>query len=397
MTLRLSTLFLVAGLLFQVPASTRAAAADVQTLRVPGGGVQPQAAAGEGGVVHLIYLIGDPAKSDVMYVRSSDGGATWSAPVRVNSQPGSAIATGTVRGAHLALGKGGRVHVAWMGSGVAEPKALGKESPMLYARLADDGKTFEPQRNVITRRVGLDGGGSIAADDGGNVYVAWHAPTSKGAGEAARRVWVSRSTDDGKTFAPETAMSSDSTGACGCCGMRIAVAGGRLYALYRSATEAVHRDIYLLASDAAKSGATAEPDAPGAVATKVGPMNVGACIMSTAAFGQGAGKLVAAWEREGQIEFAAIDPKTGAIGRATPVPGPAGNRKHPAVAINGKGETLVAWTEDTAWNKGGSVAWQVFGRDGKPVAGVGGRKAGLPAWGAPAAFTRADGSFVVMY
>ena len=128
-------------------------------------------------------------------------------------------------------------------------------------------------------------------------------------------------------------------------------------------------------------------------------MNVGACIMSTAAFGQGAGKLVAAWEREGQIEFAAIDPKTGTIGPATPVPGPAGSRKHPAVAINGKGETLVAWTEGTGWNKGGSVAWQVFDRDGKPVTGesASGRKAGLPAWGAPAAFTRADGSFVVMY
>ena len=106
-----------------------------------------------------------------------------------------------------------------------EPKALGKNSPMLYARLADDGKTFEPQRNVITKYAGLDGGASIAADNGGNVFVAWHAPTSKGAGEAARRVWVSRSTDDGKTFAPETALSSDSTGVCGCCGMRIAVAG----------------------------------------------------------------------------------------------------------------------------------------------------------------------------
>lgn len=47
---------------------------------------------------------------------------------------------------------------------------------MLYTRLNDAGDGFEPQRNVIQKRPGLDGGGSIAADAEGNVYVAWHAP-----------------------------------------------------------------------------------------------------------------------------------------------------------------------------------------------------------------------------
>jgi hypothetical protein len=177
--------------------------------------------------------------------------------------------------------------------------------------------------------------------------------------------------------------------------MRLAVAGGRLYALYRSATETVHRDIYFLSAEA-NVGATAAHDA--AVSSKVGPMDAGVCVMSTAAFGQGAaGSLVAAWEREGQIEFAAVDPKTGRIGAAKAVPGPAGGRKHPAVAVNDKGETLVAWTEGTGWNKGGSIAWQVFDADGKNVEGTAGRKNGLPAWGAPAAFARGDGSFVIVY
>jgi hypothetical protein len=39
----------------------------------------------------------------------------------VNSQPESAIAAGTIRGAQLAIGKAGRVHVAWNGSQNAEP------------------------------------------------------------------------------------------------------------------------------------------------------------------------------------------------------------------------------------------------------------------------------------
>ena len=98
------------------------------------------------------------------------------------------------------LGKANRVHVAWNGSGSAEPKGAVKYgNPMLYSRLADDGTNFEPQRNVIEKAYGLDGGGSVAADLDGNVYVAWH--SGDGSGEGNRRVWFVHSTDEGKTFA----------------------------------------------------------------------------------------------------------------------------------------------------------------------------------------------------
>ena len=40
----------------------------------------------------------------------------------------------------------------------------------------DSGTAFETERNVIHAAYGLDGGGSVAADDQANVYVAWHAP-----------------------------------------------------------------------------------------------------------------------------------------------------------------------------------------------------------------------------
>jgi hypothetical protein len=58
-----------------------------------------------------------------MYVRREGG----SSPIRsVNGQEGSAIATGTIRGGHIALGKNGRVHVGWNGSHKADgPKGLG--------------------------------------------------------------------------------------------------------------------------------------------------------------------------------------------------------------------------------------------------------------------------------
>src|SRR5579863_1668433 len=117
---------------------------SVRLLRVPQGGIQPQAATGDRGTLHLIYFAGDPKNGDIFYVTSRDGGASFSQPLRVNSQPGSAIALGTIRGAQVALGRRGRIHVAWNGSQMAEPKGPMNPdyhqsgSPMLYTRLNDD-------------------------------------------------------------------------------------------------------------------------------------------------------------------------------------------------------------------------------------------------------------------
>src|SRR5439155_417169 len=118
-------------------------------------------------------------------------------------------------GPHLAIGRFGRPHVAWMGSEKAEPKVNGK-APMLYTRLTSTGDAFEQERNVVQKHPGLDGGGSVAADRDGNVYVAWHAPESSDS-EQDRQVWIARSHDDGATFDAESAAIPKKTGVCGCC------------------------------------------------------------------------------------------------------------------------------------------------------------------------------------
>src|SRR5688572_22947486 len=100
----------------------RAGDGKVTLIRTPDGGIQPQAAMDHKGVLHLIYFKGEPGAGDVFYVRREPGKESFSAPIQVNSQAGSVIAAGTVRGAHIAVGKRGRVHVAWMGSKNAEPK-----------------------------------------------------------------------------------------------------------------------------------------------------------------------------------------------------------------------------------------------------------------------------------
>ena len=360
----------------------------VTTIRVPNGGIQPQVETDSRGRVHMIYFTGDPLRGDVYYVRSDDGGSTFTAPLRVNSQAQSAIAIGTVRGPHLALGKGDRPHVAWMGSDRAQPKARGKAVPMLYARLNDAGDGFEPQRNVIREHPGLDGGASIAADPAGNVYIAWHAPDG-GNGEADRRVWIARSRDNGKTFDAEMPAVSLQTGACGCCGMNIVASRkGQVYVLYRSAKEMVNRDMYLLASK--DQGRTFE-------VLSTDPLKIGICVMSTAGFAPAGDGVVAAWETRDQIRLMRVRPDDPAAAEIISPPGHGGNRKHPCVASNARGEFIVAWAENTGWNKGGSVAWQVFDNQGRPEAGRSGRMEGLPVWDAPAAFAASDGSFRIVF
>lgn len=364
-----------------------AALAEVRVERLPAGGIQPQAEVADDGTAHMIYFRGEAGAGDIFYVRRAPGDAAYSEPVRVNSQAGSAIAAGTVRGPRMALGRDGRVHVAWMGSSTAEPKAPGDATPMLYSRLNDEGTAFEPQRNVIQQAVGVDGGGTVAADGQGHVYVVWHGQGEQ-PGEAHRRVYVAVSEDDGQSFAHEVPASSADLGACACCGIEARVdARENLHILYRSATDSTERGAWLLSSRDGGSSFTAD---------ELEPWQINACPMSTGALAGTADRLSVAWETKQRISFATMPQGQSQPEGPHRATGRQANQKHPALAVNAAGQTLLVWAEGTAWARGGSVAWQVYDADGRAV-GARGRADGLPAWGRPAAWAEPDGSFVICY
>jgi hypothetical protein len=76
-------------------------------------------------------------------------------------------------------------------------------------------------------------------------------------------------------------------------------------------------------------------------------------------------------------------------------PGVATNRKHPAIAGNANGETILVWAEDTGWNKGGSLAWQVFDQK-RPAGGRPRATARRASVGLAAVAAQPDGTFVVV-
>jgi hypothetical protein len=262
-------------------------------------------------------------------------------------------------------------------------------APFLYARSNPDGSAFEAQRNLTTRSFGVDGGGSIAADPDGNVYAAWHSLAAGGAqGETHRLVWIARSGDDGASFAAEQPAWDEPTGACGCCGVRMAMAPSNiLYLLYRSATAMTHRDVFLLEStDHARTFR----------GSKVQPWEIATCAMTSMSIASSASAVFGAWETAGQVYFGEVDSKNARIPAFVAAPGDGGTRKHPRLATNASGDTLLVWTEGTAWARGGAVSWQSFDASRRPTA-IAGTAANLPVWSFAAPIARPDGRFVVFY
>ena len=83
---------------------------------------------------------------DILLLKSTDGGATWSAPKRVNDD-----ATGVVRDQFLPRvavdDYDGSIHVAWYDT---RDDVNNKKTNLYYSRSTDGGATFEPNQKVTT-------------------------------------------------------------------------------------------------------------------------------------------------------------------------------------------------------------------------------------------------------
>jgi hypothetical protein len=175
------------------------------TVRDPLGGIEahgeapPQLAAGEDGI-YVLYVVGKevPGKryplSALRFIRSADGGRTWSTPVTVND--------GQEFGAHnfhaLTAGPDGSLLATWL-------DARQGKSGVWMSRSTDGGRTWAANRPIYTDPTCPCCRTSVAVAGDGAIYVAWRAILP---GDV-RDVVVSRSEDAGTTWSAPVRVRED--------------------------------------------------------------------------------------------------------------------------------------------------------------------------------------------
>ena len=346
----------------------------VTVLRAPEGASLPQVVVDRDETLHLIYYTGSMSSGDLWHVSRSREADAWSSPRRVNSDPRRVHGLGPIDGGQLAIGPDGLLHAVW----------FHKDPTRFYYARTDHTGTFGEQQTLSVRdEGGVEASPSVTVDDGGNVYVFWHADPVE---DARRRVYMAVSRENGVMFDLPRPVSLETAGACGCCGLRAAVGrDGAVHVAYRGAGENVHRGMRLLSSR--DEGRTFTDQL-------IQPWEVGICPVSTSTFTTGPENTLVAWETEGRVHVADVE----ALDRPFSPPGEGRfRRKNPTVAANDRGDVLLAWGDGPGYQSGGTLHWQVFDAAGRPRGEPGGGTDPIPARSVPTIATGADGSFTIVY
>jgi hypothetical protein len=307
----------------------------VTTVAAPGRGKPVVARTDREGAVHLLF----DSEGGPGYAKSTDGGQTFSETITVLS--GGSRPSGLEYSAwDLAVGRGGRVHVA-MGTNAWKLKLPQEEWGFFYASLDPGSSAFSPVRNINRKP---SEGFSLAADAKGNLIACW----------LADRLYANVSHDNGETFAPFVELNPGYN-PCNCCTTSTAYGDdGRLAVLYREES-GNERDMYLVLWDEAR-GRTSR--------TRISQTlwKLDACPMTYFTVTPDRGGFVAAWPTRGDVYFARLD------GQGHPVP--PGEIKTPGTAGMRTGVLTLSAQDGTtlvAWKNGGRLGWQLYGEGGKPL------------------------------
>jgi len=349
------------GFLLSWPLAAAEIGTQVTTVAGPAGGEAVLARTGADGAIHLAYSVNKVPH----YAKSTDGGKSWSRGIgivdRESQQPGLEFDVWD-----MAIGKGGRVHVA-LGTNAWKLKLPENEWGYYYASLAPADKQFSKVRNINSKP---SEGFSLAADEKGNVTATW----------MADKLYANISHDEGRTFAAYVEIDA-SYNPCNCCTTSSTYAAdGRVAILYREETDN-KRDMYLVLWDQAKNKSTR---------TRVSttPWNVNACPMTYYTVNSTKEGFVAAWPTKESIYFARLD-KQGELTSPKEVktPGNPGMRSGILAIPAPGGSTLVAWKKENR------LGWQLYDGKGEPSGAAG--SAQSAGKGAAVVVTK-SGDFVVI-
>lgn len=332
-------------------AQAQGAPSEVKVIKAPRGCFVPDVIVDARGVLHMVYAL----DRNAWYTFSADRGATFTPPVKVNTE-GLVTFTMGERGPKLALGKGGAIHVAWQDLWTPGAKVYAKT-----ARSLDGGKSFETPKAVAATPG--DDGVSIAADAKGNVVVFWHvmSPVQKAVPQAT---WLhlSRSLDGGLTYQPEehVKISNISELACSMC-MTRARAGedGKVYLAYRGAEKNI-RDFYVLKGGITENNFTS-------LRVNTDNWEIPTCPMCGPELTlTPQGRALCAFMSRNKVYWALTDEQRSQFQLHVATPANEKDEIYPAAVANRKGEVLFVWQVGPMSTRGqATVKWACYTADGK--------------------------------
>lgn len=253
-----------------------------------------------------------------------------------------------------------------------------------YTRSTDGGKTFAPERNLQDTQVGSDSP-AIVADQSGNVLVFWlDARLPKDAeNPVSDAIILARSTDNGANFAGNEVVKYDFAGrACACCRLEARLSGDDVYLAFRTGYHNI-RDFYLLKGRKTENNFKA-------VRVSDDAWKLEGCPMSGADFHvEKNGQIVISWMSQGKVYWS--NAKAAQTGFAPRIAAPAneGAANHPLILTNRKREVLLVWKQNT------ELHWARYGMDGK-FTGEKGTVGAMPGKDKATAFIGADDKFYVV-
>jgi hypothetical protein len=152
--------------------------------------------------------------SHIMFSKSTDSGASWSAAKRIDAQGGDCLDDdNTVEGAVPCVGTNGEVYVAWAGpTGLVFNRSLDGGATWLprERKIADIGGGWTYDISGIYRANGLP---FTACDTSqsprrGTIYVNW---SDQKNGADNTDIWLTKSTDGGGTWSPQKRVNDDNS------------------------------------------------------------------------------------------------------------------------------------------------------------------------------------------
>jgi hypothetical protein len=227
-------------LLLTAPISALAQVSFTAPVRISlnAGAHAPVVHVGRAGIIFASWF---ERSADIYFAKSTNGGKSFSSPVRASRQVTTNIYTSMLqRAPEFVVDTKGTIHLVWTEG------RLGSQSDVWYIRSTDQGTTWTQPTSIMdaddSQKYAQDFS-AIACDSSDNLYVSYldNRWLMRGAASDHYQMHMQRSTDGGKTWLdPVIAnkLSVLSSGTCECCRQDIAVSPeGHVYIAFRTSQD----------------------------------------------------------------------------------------------------------------------------------------------------------------